>query len=373
MKVAPLYREIRKRKLPIRHLICHTGQHYDKQMSDVFFKDLDIPSPDFNLNVGSGSHAKQTAKIMDLFEDILLREFPDMIIVVGDVNSTLACSLVATKLGIPIAHVEAGLRSFDRSMPEEINRKLTDAVSDILFVSEPSGLKNLKREGLFGFGNSSGRKEDNRILKRLDRIPLVAFVGNIMIDNLIYHLPRIERSDVRQRLGLKEHPYLLVTFHRPQNVDDSHSLARIIELLNRLSSLRRVVFPIHPRTRDNAIRLGLEKKFHESLVLLEPLGYLDFMALMKQADLVITDSGGIQEETTVLGIQCVTARDSTERPVTVDVGTNHLVGSNIDRVEEKTIEILSGRKKRGKVPKLWDGRTAERIVDILVEAIGGGS
>jgi len=366
MKIAPIDKEIRRRNLPIQHLICHTGQHYDPQMSDIFFQELGLPAPHFCLNVGSDSQAKQTAKIMIGFEDIALRERPDLIIVVGDVNSTLACSLVGSKLGIPIAHVESGLRSFDRTMPEEINRKLTDALSDILFVSEPSGLENLKKEGFSHFYDLRIEKELEKIRNRVVNEPFVAYVGNIMIDSLVQNKSKIDQSGFLHRLGIDCSPYILVTFHRPQNVDNPILLKKIVEFLNRISANRKTVFPIHPRTRHNIHNYGLEKSLQDTILTLDPLGYIDFMKLVQSAELVITDSGGVQEETTYLGVQCITARDNTERPVTVSQGTNHLAGSDIDNVENVAMKILSGDRKKGKNPDLWDGRTAGRIIDILL-------
>jgi UDP-N-acetylglucosamine 2-epimerase (non-hydrolysing) len=345
MKVAPIYRAFQKYLTKINHLICHTGQHYDESMSKIFFDDLQIPQPDFYLDVGSGSHAKQTGLIMIEFEKILLKERPDLVIVVGDVNSTVACSITAAKLGIQTAHVEAGLRSFDRNMPEEINRILTDSVCDLLFVSEPSGLKNLKTEGI----------PDEKVF----------FVGNVMIDSLIHFLDKEETSSILEKLIIEANTYVLITLHRPSNVDNKENLSRIVNVLNRISELRTVVFPIHPRSKKMMDKYGLTTDIEENVILIEPLGYLDFVALLKNSELVLTDSGGIQEETTFFGVQCITLRKSTERPITVEIGTNHLAGDDPEEAERISISILNGAIKDGKVPEMWDGKTAERIVDII--------
>jgi len=299
MKVAPIHKAFQKFNSEVRHLICHTGQHYDKKMSKVFFEDLEMPYPDFYLGVGSGSHAEQTANVMIEFEKVLLSEKPDLIIVVGDVNSTVACSLVASKLNIKVAHVEAGLRSFDRAMPEEINRLLTDSISDYLFVSEKSGLVNLKNEGI----------SQNK----------VHFVGNVMIDSLIYYLPKAERSSILRTYGLTSFKYLLVTLHRPSNVDSKDFLKDLMKLFENLSVERQILFPVHPRTKKNLIEAGYGNNHNRNVILTEPIGYIDFLSLTKNAELIITDSGGIQEESTYLGVQCLTVRNITERPVTVEV------------------------------------------------------
>ena len=369
-------------QLTISHLICHTGQHYDEKMSKVFFEELELPKPDFYLGVGGGSHAEQTARIMIEFEKVLLAEKPDLIIVVGDVNSTIACSLTAVKLGIKVAHVEAGLRSFDRTMPEEINRILTDSISDYLFVTEPSGMENLKNEGIDG--------------------SKVYFVGHVMIDSLIHYLPIVEekikekskknkvnvvkleeRSEKLEEIknitmndellttndSLPTKDYILVTMHRPSNVDDKTKLSELLKMLNRLAAKRKVVFPIHPRTRNNIEKFGLILENSDNLVITEPIGYLDFIGMVKNAEVILTDSGGIQEESTYLGVQCVTLRNTTERPITVEIGTNHLVGDNFDEAERVVNEILSGKKKKGMIPDLWDGKAAERIVQIIVDSL----
>ncbi len=354
MKVAPLHKEFSKfksqnSKVKINHLICHTGQHYDEKMSKVFFDELDLPKPDFYLGVGSGSHAEQTAKVMIEFEKILLQEKPDLVIVVGDVNSTIACSLAAVKLHIKVAHVEAGLRSFDKEMPEEINRVLTDTISDFLFITEKSGMENLKNSGV----------SDEKVF----------FVGNCMIDSLIHYLPKVDSSTIIDDYKLAPNNYILVTLHRPSNVDEEKSLKEVIAMLNHFSEKRKIVFPIHPRTRANIKAFGLEDLLNENIILTDPIGYLDFISLVKNCELVITDSGGIQEESTYLGVQCLTLRDNTERPVTVEVGTNHLIGTDFKKAEIAALEILSGKKKIGKIPELWDGKAAERIVEILVEKL----
>lgn len=374
----------------INHLICHTGQHYDEKMSKVFFDELELPKPDFYLGVGGGSHAEQTAKIMIEFEKVLIEEKPDLVIVVGDVNSTIACSLTAVKLGIKVAHVEAGLRSFDRGMPEEINRILTDSISDYLFVTEPSGMVNLKNEGIDG--------------------SKVFYVGHVMIDSLAYYLPKIEKRETRDvrsektdemsdvksqktlqyfdKLSMTEEErinshqssvrnhstnhllpttnYILVTMHRPSNVDFKAKLEELLKMLNRLAEKRKVIFPIHPRTKNNISKFGLNTEYSNNLIITEPIGYLDFIGLVKNAEVILTDSGGIQEESTYLGVQCVTLRNSTERPITVDIGTNHLVGDDFNEAERVVNEILAGKKKAGKIPELWDGKAAERIVQIIV-------
>ena len=347
IKIAPLHKVFKAFSKEVTHKICHTGQHFDKNMSKIFFDELDLPKPDFYLGIGGGTHTEQTAGIMIEFEKVLLQEKPDLIIVPGDVNSTLAGALTAAKMGIKIAHVESGLRSFDRSMPEEINRIMTDVLADYLFVSEKSGLENLTREGI-----SSNK---------------VFFVGNIMIDSLVHYLPAINASLITKNLELSLNNYILVTFHRPNNVDNPKSLKDIINLLNTISKEKKIVFPIHPRTKGNLEKFGLLKQFAKNVLLTDPLGYVDFLALAKDAGLVITDSGGIQEETTFMGIQCITVRNNTERPVTVDIGTNHLAGTDIDLVEDIAFKILNGAKKKGSIPELWDGKTAYRITEILID------
>ncbi len=347
MKVAPLHKEFEKRGNEVEHLICHTGQHYDEKMSKVFFEDLELPKPDFYLGVGSGTHAEQTGKIMIEFEKILFQEKPDMVLVVGDVNSTIACGLTAKKLHIDLVHVEAGLRSFDMRMPEEINRILTDRISDYLFVTEKSGIMNLRNEGV---------KEEK-----------VFFVGNVMIDSLINFLPKTERSNIHNELGIKKNEYILITLHRPSNVDTRASLEKLVDFLNRLAEERQIVFPVHPRTKANLSKFELLNKLSERILLTEPIGYIDFQALIRSAELVVTDSGGIQEETTYYGVQCITLRDSTERPITVEIGTNQLIGTDLKKAEKASLEVLSGKKKIGEIPEKWDGNAAKRIVDVLLK------
>ena len=350
MKVAPIFKALDvKRKtqdVKIEHLICHTGQHYDEKMSKVFFDELELPKPDFYLGIGGGSHAEQTGKVMIEFEKVLMKENPDLVIVVGDVNSTIACSLAAVKLGIKVAHVEAGLRNFDRTMPEEINRILTDSISDYLFVSEPDGLKNLSKEGV------SQEK--------------VFYVGNTMIDNLVHFTPIIDKSSVLDEFGLTVNEYILVTFHRPSNVDKEENLKSVVELLNRLSVYKKVIFPIHPRTKKQLEETRLSQELNKNVIITNPLGYIDFISLVKNSALVITDSGGIQEETTFLGVPCITTRKTTERPITVEIGTNVLVGEDFNKACEIAIDIMNGKIKNGRIPELWDGKAAERIVEILL-------
>lgn len=343
MKISPVVRALRQAELP--QLLVHTGQHYDEPMSQLFFRQLRIPEPDLNLEVGSGSQAMQTAEIMRRFEPVVLERCPDLVVVVGDVNSTLACALVAAKLRIPVAHIEAGLRSFDRSMPEEINRVLTDALSDLLFVSERSGLENLSREGVPAHR--------------------VHFVGNVMIDTLLEHRAAAGQTAVLERLGLdSDARYVLVTLHRPSNVDDPQKLAGLLRALAQLARDLPVIFPSHPRTQKNAVEADLRTEL-EHLVTTEPLGYLEFLHLMDKAQVVITDSGGVQEETTVLGVPCLTVRENTERPATIEYGTNRLVGADPAKMLSAAREILNGRRPAGRLPELWDGQAAGRIVEVL--------
>ena len=359
MKVAPIYRAMQEYP-EIQPCIVHTGQHYDHAMSDLFFNQLELPEPHYHLGVGSASHGEQTGKIMIAFEPILAELKPDVVVVVGDVNSTIACGLVATKMGIRLAHVEAGLRSFDRTMPEEINRVMTDQISDYLFTTEASAHENLKMEGI-----KKGK---------------IFFVGNVMIDSLLRHRKKAAGGDALRNLGLEPNNYVLVTLHRPSNVDDRDMLVQLISALCDLSEKVPIVFPLHPRTRSRVQAFGLEDMFNRShgFVLTEPLGYLDFVQCMDNALVVVTDSGGVQEESTVLGVPCITVRDNTERPVTVSEGTNVVVGRNPTRLLEEAFRVLRGEGKKGRVPALWDGSAAERIVRILVEedraesSLGGG-
>jgi UDP-N-acetylglucosamine 2-epimerase (non-hydrolysing) len=344
MKAAPLIREFKKRG-KIEPLLVHTGQHYDENMSKIFFVDLELPEPDIYLGVGSGSHAQQTGKVMEAFEDVVLKERPDLIIVVGDVNSTLACSLVGSKLLVPVAHVEAGLRSFDLTMPEEINRMVTDILSRYCFTTSPEAQENLEREGV-----------------TRDRI---FFVGNIMIDSLLFYLEKAGASKILRELGLEPQGYVLVTLHRPSNVDDPEIFRGIYAALGELSGIMPVVFPVHPRTRKmiDAQRKAFGE--YSGLRLIDPVGYLDFVKAMEQARLVITDSGGIQEETTVLGVPCLTARENTERPITIELGTNRLVGMDGGRILSEAKAVLEGGMAKHRIPPLWDGKTAGRIADVL--------
>ncbi|MEJ5368192.1 MAG: UDP-N-acetylglucosamine 2-epimerase (non-hydrolyzing) [Bryobacteraceae bacterium] len=343
MKLAPLLDALRSDDF-FHPLLVHTGQHYDHQMSGAFFRDLGLPDPDFYLGVGSGSHAQQTAEILKSFEPVVLDAKPDAVVVVGDVNSTIGCALVAAKLCIPVVHVEAGLRSFDRTMPEEINRVLTDAISDLLLVSEPSGVENLRREGA----------DPARI----------HLVGNLMIDSLRRHLEQSRGLRMAQRLELAPRSYGLVTLHRPANVDHPEALAGILEALRQISQELPLVFPVHPRTRPRLE--AVEARSNQRIRLLEPLSYLEFLGLMSDAAAVFTDSGGVQEETTVLGIPCFTLRDNTERPVTIQQGTNRLAGTSRDSILEAW--RTHGLERPGaRVPDLWDGQAATRCVRALKE------
>jgi UDP-N-acetylglucosamine 2-epimerase (non-hydrolysing) len=344
MKAAPLMREFAGRG-GIDARLVHTGQHYDENMSKIFFEDLELPEPDIYLGVGSGSHAEQTARVMVEFEKVALAERPDLIVVVGDVNSTMACSIVGSKLWIPVAHVEAGLRSFDLEMPEEINRMVTDILSRFCFTTSPEAETNLKKEGI-------GK----------DRI---FFVGNIMIDSLLGYLDRADGSEVIGRFGLEPGKYMLITLHRPSNVDDPGELRDLFEVLSRLADRMPALFPIHPRTKKMLESTDPPVTVSDSLKLIDPLGYLDFIGMMKSAGIVVTDSGGIQEETTVLGVPCVTVRNNTERPITVDMGTNILAGTDPARVEAAVTRILDEGVGEHSVPPLWDGKTAGRIADII--------
>ncbi len=350
MKIAPIQREMAKYP-NIQPVLVHTGQHYDERMSKLFFDDLQLPKPDIYLDVRSGSHAVQTAKVMMAFEEVLQKEKPDLVIVVGDVNSTAACSMVAAKMHTKIAHVEAGLRSFDRRMPEEINRLVTDVLSDFLFVTEKSGLENLKHEGI----------DDSK----------VHFVGHVMIDSLIYFEPMAAKSPILENMGLQPREYGVITLHRPSNVDNKENFLKLLNAFEVIEKQMPLIFPIHPRSQKMIDQLGLREKVEKmhNLRLTEPLGYLDFMRLLHNAKLVLTDSGGIQEETTYLGIPCITMRENTERPITVEVGTNVLVGTDTERIIAEAQKVLDGNAKKGQIPELWDGKAAERIVRILNEKL----
>lgn len=336
MKAAPVLHALKA--VGARQTLVHTGQHYDRNMSDVFFSQLEIPEPDVNLGVGSGSHARQTADIMTGFEPVVLERCPNVVLVYGDVNSTVAAALVCSKLGIRIGHVEAGLRSFDWSMPEEINRVVTDRLADLLFTPSEDGDANLKREGVSA-----------------DKIHRV---GNVMIDSLVRLLPAA--ASMPQN-GFPDR-YALVTLHRPSNVDDNESLKGILQSLQEVNRDLNVVFPVHPRTRQRIAEFGYKA---ENLHLLDPLPYIEFLALQSRAAVVITDSGGIQEETTYLGIPCLTLRSNTERPITVEMGTNVMVGQDREKLRAELAKIVQGKAKKGTIPPLWDGRTGERIANIL--------
>lgn len=347
MKVAPIVEAMKRREREFTPLVVHTGQHYDAVMSDDFFRDLDLPQPDFYLGVGSASHAAQTAAIMERFEPVVLREKPDWVLVVGDVNSTLACALVCVKLGVKIAHVEAGLRSRDRTMPEEINRLLTDQIADLLFTPSSDADENLLAEGI-----------------PAERIRLV---GNVMIDSLYKHLDRSRQSRIKNQLGLTDQSYAVLTLHRPANVDDRDTFAHILEALERISEHLPVVFPVHPRTIKTIAKLGLGERVERTkrLRLIDPLGYLEFLDLYSCARLVLTDSGGIQEETSVLGIPCLTLRENTERPITVTMGTNTIVGTDPEKIVAAAFTALNETSRKTVNIPLWDGHTAERIIAAL--------
>lgn len=341
MKIAPLIRELRNH--PIRPILVHTGQHYDDAMSGQFFRDLDIAPPDHFMGVGSGSHAQQTAAIMTGFEPIVVKEAPDAVVVVGDVNSTVACALVAAKLNIPTVHVEAGLRSFDRTMPEEINRVVTDALAELLLVTEESGKRNLLAEGV-----PEGR---------------IVMVGNLMIDTLRFNLAKAETSAIQKRLETPP-KYGVVTLHRPANVDDSEQLKKILSALETIAEEIPLYFPVHPRTRATVDKIGLQS--NSRIRMSEPLGYLDFLGLMSGSAVVLTDSGGIQEETTALGIPCLTIRENTERPITIELGTNLLAGLTRESILSAWNQSKSS-PKQGRVPPLWDGHAAGRCADALLQ------
>ena len=333
-------------------MIVHTGQHYDRNMYEVMFDDLGLPRPDINLEVAGGSHAHQTGLIMQRFEPIVLEHQPDLVVVVGDVNSTAACALVATKLHVPVAHIESGLRSFDRRMPEEINRLVTDAISDLLFVSETSGVVNLRNEGI----------ADEKI----------HFVGNVMIDTLLHHRERANQSSVLDKLGVGSGEYGVLTLHRPSNVDDAATFERLLRAVQQIQREVPIVFPVHPRTVAKIEQHGLTEltAAMENLIQVEPLGYLDFLKLMADARLILTDSGGIQEESTILGVPCLTLRENTERPATIDAGLNHLVGTDTERIGATAQHVLSSDRRTPTVPELWDGRAGQRIVERLAAWAG---
>jgi UDP-N-acetylglucosamine 2-epimerase (non-hydrolysing) len=350
MKMAPIIRALEATG-EIASLLVHTGQHYDEKMSELFFYQLGIPEPDINLEVGSSTHAVQTAEIMKAFEPVLLECKPDAVLVVGDVNSTIACGLVAVKLGIKLIHVEAGLRSFDRTMPEEINRILTDSISDLLFCTEQSGVNNLVKEGI--------PKEK------------IFLVGNVMIDTLLANKAKADKSDILTRLSLNGDGFAALTLHRPSNVDKPEVFSRILDALEVVQSDMPVIFPIHPRTFQSIKSFNLESRFAKlsNLRLIEPLGYLDFLKLMSQARVVLTDSGGIQEETTILKVPCLTLRDNTERPVTVTSGSNRIVGTSPESIIQAYRQVMESPAGEHQIPPLWDGHAAERIAKKILENI----
>jgi UDP-N-acetylglucosamine 2-epimerase (non-hydrolysing) len=351
MKIAPIHL-IMEASAIIEPILVHTGQHYDEKLSKIFFEDLRLPEPDFYLDVGSGSHARQTGAIMIELEKIVMDLKPVLVVVVGDVNSTMAAALVASKLHIPIAHVESGLRSFDCTMPEEINRIVTDALADFLFVTEESGRQNLLKEGISSES--------------------IYFVGNVMIDSLLNNLPQAKKSSIITQINLDHQPYALLTLHRPSNVDDQETFDSILTALEQIEQKIPIIFPIHPRSRKmlEQFHFGDRIEHMKNFKLIDPLGYLDFLYLMEYAKFVLTDSGGIQEETTVLGIPCLTLRKNTERPVTVELGTNVIVGMDTNKIVEESLKILSGQSKKGRIPPLWDGKASHRIFDILESWLG---
>lgn len=347
MKIAPVLRAAAKRKDHLTCQIVHTGQHYDRAMSDVFFEELGIPEPDHHLGCGGGSHAEQTGKIMVAYENLCREQRPDLVMVVGDVNSTLACAIVAKKFNIRVAHIEAGLRSGDREMPEEINRLVTDAISDMFFVTEPSGVEHLRREG---------QAEE-----------AIHYVGHVMVDNVIFQRDKLSANPLTEgrSVDLKKsgEDYGVVTLHRPSNVDDPVVFARLAKALREISERLPLIFSVHPRTKSNMERFGID--LGPAVILADPMGYMDFLNLWKDSRMVLTDSGGLQEETTALGVPCITLRENTERPITVEEGTNVLVGTSSEAIREAAEAVLDGNAKQGRCPKLWDGRAAERIVEIV--------
>jgi UDP-N-acetylglucosamine 2-epimerase (non-hydrolysing) len=355
-KIGPLMREM-GRHPQITPVLVHTGQHYDEKLSDIFFRQMGIPAPQVNLEVGSGSHAAQTAEILKRIEPVLLEQKPDLVLVVGDVNSTIAVSLAAVKLGIRIAHVEAGLRSFDRAMPEEINRILTDALADYLFITEEDAAEHLRKEG---------RPSE-----------AIFFVGNVMIDSLRHFLPIAQKSPIGSELALTNGAhggnawkrFAVLTLHRPSNVDSTEKLKELLSAVDAVAAEIPVVFPVHPRTQQRLTDGSI--KSHPNLRIIPPVGYLDFLCLLSKAALVLTDSGGIQEETTALGVPCLTLRENTERPITISQGTNLLVGTDPAKIVAAAREVLSGKSKAGRIPPLWDGHASERIVEILLRLVPG--
>ena len=353
MKIAPIIESMNRYPHHFDHMLVHTGQHYDARMSKAFFEDLRMPRPDIDLEVGSGSHAEQTGRIMVAFEQVCMRERPDLVIVVGDVNSTMACTITAKKLGIAVAHVEAGLRSRDMDMPEEINRLCTDVLCDYLFTTDHFANENLRSEGV---------PEEK-----------IHFVGNVMIDTLLKHRDLAEKLPLLEQLDLRPGGYATVTLHRPSNVDNEYTLRGILEAFEEITSEIPIIFPIHPRTKKMADQFGLRGMFNSGepvrgIWVTEPLGYLDFLHLNMNARLVLTDSGGLQEESTVLGVPCITLRHNTERPITCTQGTNQVVGNDKERIRNAAREVLDGNWTSGRVPELWDGKAADRILSILLNS-----
>jgi UDP-N-acetylglucosamine 2-epimerase (non-hydrolysing) len=352
IKIAPIIEAMRPYPDKIHHILVHTGQHYDEKMSKSFFHDLGMPKPDVDLEVGSGSHAEQTARIMIAFEKVCLQEKPDLVIVVGDVNSTMACTITAKKLGIMVAHVEAGLRSRDMTMPEEINRLCTDVLCDYLFTTDHFANENLSAEGI-------PQKK-------------VHFVGNVMIDTLVKHKDMARKLDLMERLGIEPGQFATLTLHRPSNVDDKETLTGILQALQEISRDIPIIFPIHPRTRKMVEQFDLTHYLSSGdkvsgIWTTDPLGYLEFLHLNMHARMVLTDSGGLQEETTVLGVPCITMRNNTERPITCEVGTNFLVGNDGTKILNAALRIMKGKVPHGRIPEKWDGKSAERIVEILLQ------
>ena len=349
MKVAPLHRVMKQQGF--ESLIVHTGQHYDERMSDIFFQQLEMPKPDVYLDVGSDTHARQTARIMTAFESVVQEEQPDLVVVVGDVNSTVACSLVATKMHVPVAHVEAGLRSGDRQMPEEVNRIVTDNISDYLYVTEESGVANLRKEGV---------PEEK-----------IAFVGNVMIDALVAFREKAARTSILEDLSIEPGGYVVMTMHRPSNVDNREGITALLDIIRAVTARIPVVFPMHPRTRNRFEEFDLADQIRdlENLIVLDPLGYLEFLHLMEHAHIMVTDSGGVQEETTFLQVPCLTLRENTERPITVEQGTNELLALDPDIVIRRIRDISGSQRPDGQIPPLWDGKASERIVQHLEQSL----
>jgi len=348
MKIGPIHHALQKFADKIQIRVVHTGQHYDQNMSTIFFEQLGLPKPDISLNIGSATHAHQTGKIMMAYEDLIIGDKPDLLLVVGDVNSTMACALVAAKLNVPVGHVEAGLRSFDWEMPEEVNRVVADRVSNFLFTTCDDGDVNLIREGF----------DTHQIV----------LVGNTMIDSLFRLLPQAEKSKILKKIGVKPREYVLTTLHRPSNVDNPDDLRQLMQMLVKLSKKMPIVFPVHPRTKNKMIGLeGIKEEDFRNIHLTEPLSYLDFVKCQKEAFLVVTDSGGVQEETSALGVQCLTARENTERPVTITKGTNRLVGTDPDEIYHAAVAVLNGDIKAGIPIPLWDGNAGERIADYIMK------